>query len=113
MSPGFRIVTVMSVLTTFQGTDPEVLQNAAVVTQSPLEGMVREESRAELRDGLERLKPMDRETLEAFYLKGQSIEQMSRLFETPVGTIKRRLHVARNRLREQLERAHDEELVGV
>ena len=97
----------------FQGTEPEVLQNAAAVTQSPLDEMVREESRAELRDGLERLKPMDRATLEAFYLKGQSIEQMSRLFETPVGTIKRRLHVARNRLREQLERTHDEDLVGV
>jgi RNA polymerase sigma-70 factor (ECF subfamily) len=97
----------------FQGTEPEVLQNAAAVTQSPLDEMVREESRAELRDGLERLKPMDRETLEAFYIKGQSIEQMSRLFETPVGTIKRRLHVARNRLREQLEQSRDEDLVGV
>jgi hypothetical protein len=30
---------------------------------------------------------------------------MSREFETPIGTIKRRLHVARNRLRRQLERA--------
>jgi hypothetical protein len=30
---------------------------------------------------------------------------MSREFETPVGTIKRRLHVARNRLRKQMERA--------
>jgi RNA polymerase sigma-70 factor (ECF subfamily) len=97
----------------FQGAAPEVLQNAAAVTQSPLEEIVREESRAELRDGLERLKPMDRATLEAFYLQGKSIEQMSRLFETPVGTIKRRLHVARNRLREQLERSQDEELVGV
>jgi DNA-directed RNA polymerase specialized sigma24 family protein len=28
---------------------------------------------------------------------------MSREFETPVGTIKRRLHVARKRLRRQLE----------
>jgi RNA polymerase sigma-70 factor (ECF subfamily) len=97
----------------FQGVDPEVLQNAATVTQSPLEEMVREESRTELRDGLERLKPIDRATLEAFYLQGQSIEQMSQRFETPIGTIKRRLHVARNRLREQLERSHDEELVGV
>jgi RNA polymerase sigma-70 factor (ECF subfamily) len=97
----------------FQGTEPEVLQNAAVVNDSPLEELVREESRAELRDGMDRLKPMDRATLEAFYMKGHSIEQMSRLFETPVGTIKRRLHVARNRLREQLERSRDEELVGV
>jgi hypothetical protein len=30
---------------------------------------------------------------------------MSREFETPVGTIKRRLHVARNRLRRALEQA--------
>jgi hypothetical protein len=29
---------------------------------------------------------------------------MSREFDTPIGTIKRRLHVARNRLRRQLER---------
>ena len=86
-----------------QGTEPEVLQNAAAVTQSPLEEIVREESRAEVREGLDRLKPMDRETLEAFYLRGRSLQQMSREFETPVGTIKRRLHVARNRLRQQLE----------
>jgi hypothetical protein len=30
---------------------------------------------------------------------------MSRVFETPVGTSKRRLHIARNRLRRQTERA--------
>ena len=30
---------------------------------------------------------------------------MSREFETPVGTIKRRLHVARHRLKKQMERA--------
>ena len=40
----------------------------------------------------------------AFYLRGRSLQQMSREFETPVGTIKRRLHVARKRLRQQLER---------
>ena len=46
---------------------------------------------------------VDRATLEAFYIRGRSLKQMSREFETPVGTIKRRLHVARNRLRKQLE----------
>ena len=35
---------------------------------------------------------------------------MSRDFETPVGTIKRRLHVARHRLRKQLERGEKREL---
>ncbi len=85
------------------GTDPEVLQNTAGVEQSPLDDLVRAEQRAELYKGLERLKALDRETLVAFYLHGRSLKQMSREFETPVGTIKRRLHVARNRLREQLE----------
>ena len=54
---------------------------------------------------LERLKAVDRATLVAFYIRGQSLKQMSRDFETPVGTIKRRLHVARNRLKKQMERA--------
>ena len=48
---------------------------------------------------------MDRATLVAFYLRGRSLKQMSREFETPIGTIKRRLHVARNRLKRQMERA--------
>jgi DNA-directed RNA polymerase specialized sigma24 family protein len=33
---------------------------------------------------------------------------MSRDFETPIGTIKRRLHVARNRLKRQMERRRPE-----
>jgi RNA polymerase sigma-70 factor (ECF subfamily) len=85
------------------GAEPEVLQNAPAAVHSPLDDLVRAEQRAELRDGLERLKEIDRATLEAFYLHGRSLKQMSREFETPVGTIKRRLHVARKRLRHQLE----------
>jgi RNA polymerase sigma-70 factor, ECF subfamily len=52
----------------------------------------------------------------AFYIHGRSLKQMSREFETPVGTIKRRLHVARNRLRQQLETGparHERELACV
>jgi RNA polymerase sigma-70 factor (ECF subfamily) len=88
-----------------QGAEPEVLQNAPAAGETPLEGMVRAEQRQELLAGLARLKEIDRATLVAFYLRGRSLKQMSREFETPVGTIKRRLHVARNRLRRQLERA--------
>ena len=86
-----------------QGAEPEVLQNAAAADDTPLEELVRAEARAELQRGLERLKEIDRDTLVAFYIRGRSLKQMSREFETPVGTIKRRLHVARNRLRERLE----------
>ena len=84
--------------------ESEVLENAAAAEASPLDEMVRAEQRAELWKGLQRLKAVDRATLVAFYIRGHSLKQMSREFETPVGTIKRRLHVARNRLRRQLER---------
>jgi RNA polymerase sigma-70 factor, ECF subfamily len=88
-----------------QKADGEVLENAEASGAGPLDAMLRTEAAAELYKGLERLKPVDRATLMAFYIHGRSLKQMSREFETPVGTIKRRLHVARNRLRKQLERA--------
>jgi RNA polymerase sigma-70 factor (ECF subfamily) len=87
----------------FTGTDQEVLQSTAAEEKSPLDELVRAEQKADLYRGLERLKALDRATLMAFYIHGRSLKQMSREFETPVGTIKRRLHVARNRLRKQLE----------
>jgi len=43
---------------------------------------------------------LDRETLWAFYFEGSSLKEMSEQFESPIGTIKRRLHTARGRLRE-------------
>jgi RNA polymerase sigma-70 factor (ECF subfamily) len=86
------------------GAEPEVLENAPAASSNPLDEMIRAEQRAELMSGLNRLKPVDRATLEAFYMRGRSLKQMSREFETPIGTIKRRLHVARKRLRRQLER---------
>jgi RNA polymerase sigma-70 factor, ECF subfamily len=87
-----------------RGVETEVLENAPGESVSPLEEMVRAEQRTEVWNGLNRLKAIDRATLEAFYIRGRSLKQMSREFETPVGTIKRRLHVARKRLRRQLER---------
>jgi RNA polymerase sigma-70 factor (ECF subfamily) len=84
--------------------EDEVLENARAADNTPLDQMVRAEQRAGLMKGLERLKPLDREALVAFYIRGQSLKQMSRDFETPVGTIKRRLHVARQRLRKELEK---------
>jgi RNA polymerase sigma-70 factor (ECF subfamily) len=52
---------------------------------------------------LNRLKSLDRETLVSFYIQGQSLLEMSEDLDTPVGTIKRRLHTARKRLRAELQ----------
>ena len=85
------------------GAAPELLESVEAVTDEPLDTLVRAEQRAELLAGLRRLKPLDRAALEAFYLRGESLKQMSRAFDAPVGTIKRRLHVARARLKAVLE----------
>src|SRR2546421_6282755 len=84
--------------------DPEILEQAEAEGTTPLDEMVRAEQRAELWRGLEKLKTIDKATLVAFYIQGRSLKQMSREFETPIGTIKRRLHVARHRLKEEMER---------
>jgi len=85
------------------GTEPAVLDGVAGVPSDPLDTLVRAEQRRTLHDGLRRLKRLDRATLEAFYLRGESLKQMARKFDSPVGTIKRRLHVARQRLKSVLE----------
>ena len=87
-----------------QKVESDVLDSAEAAGVGPLDALVRAEQAQALYRGLERLKPVDRATLVAFYLRGRSLKQMSREFETPIGTIKRRLHVARNRLKKVLER---------
>jgi RNA polymerase sigma-70 factor (ECF subfamily) len=85
------------------GAEPEMLDHVEGRVRGPVEEIERSEAKAELHAGLKQLKDLDRQTLEAFYLRGRSLKQMSREFETPVGTIKRRLHVARLRLKAVLE----------
>jgi RNA polymerase sigma-70 factor, ECF subfamily len=88
-----------------QGAEPEFMQNAPDSAGGPLELIIRAENRAQVWKGLDKLKEIDRATLVAFYIQGRSLKQMAREFATPIGTIKRRLHVARGRLRRHLERA--------
>ena len=85
------------------GAEPEFLDGVEGDFRTPDEQLVLAEEKAGLHDGLRKLKDLDRATLEAFYLRGRSLKQMAREFETPVGTIKRRLHVARSRLKDVLE----------
>lgn len=71
--------------------------------RSPLDAALSAEEVERVHDGLAKLGELDRRTLEAFYFGGQSLVEMSAAFDAPVGTIKRRLHVARKRLAEELE----------
>ncbi|WP_422929512.1 RNA polymerase sigma factor [Singulisphaera sp. PoT] len=69
----------------------------------PLEEMISRERAHHLWGALDRLKTIDREVLVAFYIQGKSLIEIAEELETPVGTVKRRLHTARKRLKVELE----------
>lgn len=79
------------------------LEANCVEHETPLDAALTSERERQVRAGLRRLRRLDRETLTAFYFRGQTLVEMSAEFDSPVGTIKRRLHVARKRLAEALE----------
>ena len=80
----------------------EMLSTASADRTTPLDGLLQRERASQVSDGLNRLRDLDRKTLIAFYFEGHSLKQMSDEFDSPIGTIKRRLHTARNRLRDEL-----------
>ena len=77
----------------------ELLQES---DDSPTAALMEREDAQQLRTGIDRLGQLDRQTLMAFYFEGQSLKDMAELFDSPIGTIKRRLHTARNRLRDTM-----------
>jgi RNA polymerase sigma-70 factor (ECF subfamily) len=83
----------------------DTIETVYVENRTPLADALDHERATQVRAGLDRLGRLDRETLVAFYVDGQSLVEMSSAFRSPIGTIKRRLHVARKRLKEQLEAA--------
>jgi RNA polymerase sigma-70 factor (ECF subfamily) len=83
--------------------DSEILEAAGEHRHDPLDELIARERAQRLYAGLARLKALDRETLVAFYIQGQSLVEIAEGLDTPIGTIKRRLHTARKRLRAELE----------
>ena len=83
--------------------EPEALESRCIEERTPLSEVLQGEQDRQVRAGLERLRDLDRRTLTAFYVQGQSLAEMSDTFAAPLGTIKRRLHVARKRLAQEVE----------
>jgi RNA polymerase sigma-70 factor (ECF subfamily) len=90
-------------------TEPQLLEISCIDHHTPVSAAVEGERATSVRAGLSRLRDMDRATLVAFYVRGQSLIEMSDQFDAPVGTIKRRLHVARQRLAKEMEEPNAEE----
>ncbi|MFM8274743.1 MAG: RNA polymerase sigma factor [Gemmata sp.] len=85
------------------GADPKLLEAVEAKTRTAEEQFAVGETVEQLRRALAALKPLDRHTLEAFYIRGRSLKQIARECAVPIGTVKRRLHVARRRLKVVLE----------
>lgn len=85
--------------------EPQTLEATCIEPRTPLDAVLARERAEQVHGGLLRLGDLDRDTLEAFYVRGESLSEMSASFAAPIGTIKRRLHVARKRLARQLETA--------
>jgi RNA polymerase sigma-70 factor, ECF subfamily len=83
--------------------DAATLETTGRQGLTPLGAALARERETQVHSGLRRLPELDRDTLVAFYFDGRSLLQMSEDFDSPVGTIKRRLHVARKRLAKELE----------
>ena len=82
---------------------PDALADVAGRTESPPAQLIRREQARRLHDALDHLRPADRDVLEASYFRGEPLKQIATEFGKPLGTIKRRLHSARARLRDLLE----------
>lgn len=82
--------------------ETQTLEGCTRRVDDPLANAITVERKARLHAGLKRLRSLDRETLQAFYLEGCSLAEMAVHFDSPIGTIKRRLHMARKRLADEL-----------
>ena len=83
--------------------DDGVLEAASGQRDEPLDALILRERAKHLWEGLNRLKPLDREALVLFYIQGMSLLEIADQLDVPVGTIKRRLHIARKRLKDELQ----------
>jgi RNA polymerase sigma-70 factor, ECF subfamily len=80
-----------------------ILEGASQQVDEPLDQLISRERAERLWEALARLKSLDREALDAFYIRGHSLLEIAEQLGVPLGTVKRRLHTARKRLRIELE----------
>jgi RNA polymerase sigma-70 factor (ECF subfamily) len=82
-----------------------ILEGASLESTEPLDQLIDRERAQRVTEALGKLKSLDREALDAFYLRGHSLIEIAEMLDVPLGTVKRRLHTARKRLKVELERS--------
>ena len=61
-----------------------------------------QETRARVLDAVQKLPEAQRTATTLFYMEGRPVREIAEFLDTPIGTIKRRLHDARHNLRERM-----------
>ncbi len=85
------------------GVEQFVLEGASGTHDNPLDALILRERADQVREALALLKPLDREVLVAYYIQGQPLVEIATRLDVPIGTIKRRLHIARKRVKAALQ----------
>ncbi len=80
----------------------EKVDFAASSDRAPNEELERRDLRNQVMSAVGRLSKAQRETTTLFYIGDYSIRDIARMQEVPIGTIKRRLHDAREKLRMEM-----------
>jgi RNA polymerase sigma-70 factor, ECF subfamily len=80
-----------------------VLEGASEHRADPLGDLISRERAQRLWEAIARLRLIDREALVAFYIQDQSLIEIAKSLDVPIGTVKRRLHTARKRLKAELQ----------
>lgn len=75
------------------------LEHAKVTAASPETGYISRESRSELRNAVKTLPDASAETLMLRYYGDKSIAEIAEILDLPIGTVKRRLHDGREKLK--------------
>ena len=85
------------------GRGTGILEGASMQSDEPLDQLIDRERAERVGAALAKLKSLDREALDAFYIRGHSLIEITEMLDVPLGTVKRRLHTARKRLKVELE----------
>ena len=81
----------------------ELLPESETSSPAPLDLLLREEQEAEFMKLLDKLPLAQRAALLLHYIEDFSLEEIARITETQVGTVKSRLHYAKRALKKLLE----------
>ena len=105
LGPWLRSVTIHRCIDRLRGRRETVAADGSLMQsrdQEPPTEVENRELREQVLAAIGRLSKTQRETTTLFYINGYSVAEVAGMQEVPAGTVKRRLHDAREKLKEEL-----------